>query len=59
MLDGLLKQGVEPQELREALSRFKLTRKLGAGAFGQVFYGLDVAVNRDCAIKVASSSLRR
>lgn len=52
MFNCILKEGVAEQELHDALSNFKLTRKLGNGAFGQVYYGMDMQVSCDCAIKV-------
>ncbi len=34
MFSCILNEGIEEQELQDALSNFKLTRKLGNGAFG-------------------------
>ena len=31
---------------------FKLTRKLGSGAFGEIFHGINLKTNMEVAIKV-------
>jgi len=31
---------------------FKLTRKLGSGAFGEIFHGINVKTNLEVAIKL-------
>ncbi len=33
-------------------NRFKLTRKLGSGAFGEIFHGINVKSGEEVAIKL-------
>ena len=52
MLDCLRKSGVPDEDIEIALENFKLAKKLGKGAFGQVFHGIDRKLYCECAIKV-------
>ncbi|EDV20287.1 uncharacterized protein TRIADDRAFT_32197 [Trichoplax adhaerens] len=36
------------------MRRWKIVRKIGSGGFGQIYQGLDLATNKDVAIKVES-----
>ena len=37
---------------------FKLTKKLGAGAFGEIFHGINLKTNEEVAIKLEPVNTR-
>jgi len=37
---------------------FKLTRKLGSGAFGEIFHGINLKTNEEVAIKLENTNTK-
>lgn len=42
----------------DTISNVRILKYVGAGAFGEVYHAIDLAMNRECAVKYVETRIR-